>query len=129
MAKKKGKKTAVRRETSNPDTTTTMEELTDKKQPVKETASANATEPASQTHDKLTNTNTDFLCADQQKPSIFTYLYQYNLWTGLYMLNSNEKAAFHVFGWAFVICASLWMYVFMKGFRDGFLSELVPEAE
>ena len=80
-------------------------------------------------HEHLTNTNTDSTCLDTQKPRIFRYFYQYNLWTGLYMLNPNEQAGFHFFGWLFTICVILYMYSFLRGFLDGFRGMALMEDQ
>lgn len=71
-------------------------------------------------HVGLTNTNTDSTCLDINKPIVFRWLYSFNLWTGLYMLNGNERKGFHVFGWIFGLCMTAYVYAFITGFKDGF---------
>ena len=68
----------------------------------------------------LTNTNTDMLCANGSILSL--YMYRFNLWTGLYMLNPYERVVFHVVGWSSLTVSLLYVYVFWKGFAEGFRS-------
>eukprot|EP00538_Stauroneis_constricta_P002126 CAMPEP_0119549388 /NCGR_PEP_ID=MMETSP1352-20130426/3091_1 /TAXON_ID=265584 /ORGANISM="Stauroneis constricta, Strain CCMP1120" /LENGTH=113 /DNA_ID=CAMNT_0007594921 /DNA_START=59 /DNA_END=400 /DNA_ORIENTATION=- len=69
---------------------------------------------------KLTNHNTDVLCCDSKKDSwISTFIYRINLWTGLYMLNSWERAAFHIFGWVSSVAIFIYVAVFLSGFVEG----------
>mmetsp|Transcript_16150 Transcript_16150/g.36959 ORF Transcript_16150/g.36959 Transcript_16150/m.36959 type:complete len:102 (+) Transcript_16150:120-425(+) len=66
----------------------------------------------------LTNTNTDMLCSND---SIFSkWMYRFNLWTGLYMLNPYERIVFHLVGWFSCTVSLLYVYVFWKGFAEGF---------
>ncbi|CAB9497627.1 expressed unknown protein [Seminavis robusta] len=76
----------------------------------------------------LTNTNTDKTCLDTKKPFFFRYFYQYNLWTGLYMLNPSERAGFNFFGLLFTSCVIMYMYDFFNGFRDGFNQSAAMEG-
>lgn len=80
---------------------------------------ASESEPV-QVHEGLTHTNTDKTCLDTSKPLPIHWWYRYNLWTGLYMLNPNERVGFNVFGFFLSACALLYLYVFITGFRDGF---------
>ena len=66
----------------------------------------------------LTNTNTDMLCSDGSLPS--KWMYRFNLWTGLYMLNPYERIVFHLVGWFSLTVSLLYVYVFWKGFAEGF---------
>jgi len=92
-----------------------------------------STKPAAQQDESrpvvnYTNTNTDKVCLDTSKPGIFRHFYRYNLWTGLYMLNPNEQLGFNIFGWLFAICITLYMYVFLRGFRDGLAADAFEDA-
>mmetsp|Transcript_3139 Transcript_3139/g.6777 ORF Transcript_3139/g.6777 Transcript_3139/m.6777 type:complete len:98 (+) Transcript_3139:232-525(+) len=66
----------------------------------------------------LTNTNTDRLCHNGSIPS--KWMYRFNLWTGLYMLNPYERIVFHLVGWFSFTVSLLYVYVFWKGFVEGF---------
>lgn len=83
-----------------------------------------ATPPSVQVHEGLTHTNTDKTCLDTSKPSPFRWFYQYNLWTGLYMLNPPERAYINIFGFIMSVCMVLYLYIFFSGFRDGFTVEM-----
>jgi hypothetical protein len=66
----------------------------------------------------LTNTNTDQLCKNDS--FVTKWMYRFNLWTGLYMLNPYERFIFHVVGWFSFTVSMLYIYVFWKGFVEGF---------
>jgi Small subunit of serine palmitoyltransferase-like len=66
----------------------------------------------------LTNTNTDELCATDSW--LGKWIYRFNLWTGLYMLNPYERFIFHLVGWFAFTVSMLYLYVFWKGFVEGF---------
>ena len=68
----------------------------------------------------LTNTNTDTLCCGANEFFWKKWLYRFNLWTGLYMLNPYERTVFHIVGWFSLTVSLLYIYVFWKGFVDGF---------
>ena len=74
---------------------------------------------------RLTNTNTDYQCCDTSGSgnALVTFvrkaIYRMNLWTGLYMLNQNERAAFHILGWVVLFSFCSYCYAFWKGFIDG----------
>mmetsp|Transcript_14769 Transcript_14769/g.41151 ORF Transcript_14769/g.41151 Transcript_14769/m.41151 type:complete len:103 (+) Transcript_14769:298-606(+) len=65
-----------------------------------------------------TNTNTDALCHNGSNLS--KWMYRFNLWTGLYMLNPYERFVFHLVGWFSFTVSLLYIYVFWKGFVEGF---------
>ena len=68
---------------------------------------------------RLTNTNTDNLCTESTASIFQKYLYRFNLWTGLYMLNPYEQLVFHILCW-FSLCVSLaYFAVFASGFYEG----------
>jgi hypothetical protein len=66
---------------------------------------------------QLTNTNTDTLCTADGLLS--TWIYRFNLWTGLYMLNPYEQFIFHLLGWFALIVSSAYFLVFWSGFQEG----------
>jgi len=69
---------------------------------------------------KISNTNTDVLCYNGgffQK-----FIYRYNIWTGLYMLDRDERLWFHIFGWIFLSSFFTYVGVFAKGFFDGVMT-------
>jgi hypothetical protein len=72
-----------------------------------------------------TNTNTDVLCCDDDAGFLTRAMYRYNLWTGLYMLEQDERIFFHLFGWVFLFSLFLYLGVFFHGFIDGVRAELV----
>jgi Small subunit of serine palmitoyltransferase-like len=74
---------------------------------------------ATTTRTKISNTNTDSQCF--QGGFIQKALYRYNLWTGLYMLEPDERLWFHIFGWLFLSSFVTYMGVFAKGFIHGIL--------
>jgi len=90
--------------------------LDDKPSGVVGTASAKARRRQRQR--PLTNTNTDMLCCNDSILS--KWMYRFNLWTGLYMLNPYERVVFHVIGWFSFTVSLLYVYVFWKGFVEGF---------
>ena len=65
----------------------------------------------------LTNTNTDGLCKNDSFLS--TWVYRFNLWTGLYMLNPYERLIFHLLGWFTFIVSLAYCFVFGSGFLEG----------
>ena len=72
----------------------------------------------------LTKTNTDNLCPPTSGSNpLVLYLqklkYRYYLWTGLYMLETHERLAFHLCVGPVVV--ALWIYVgvFARGVLDG----------
>jgi hypothetical protein len=69
----------------------------------------------------LTNTNTDDLCvSDHGRFRLLrTWMYRFNLWTGLYMLNPYERMVYHIVGWFILIVSLAYFSVFGSGFRDG----------
>mmetsp|Transcript_17978 Transcript_17978/g.41456 ORF Transcript_17978/g.41456 Transcript_17978/m.41456 type:complete len:116 (-) Transcript_17978:137-484(-) len=71
----------------------------------------------------LTNTNTDLLCANGSLLSPSTWMYRFNLWTGLYMMNPCERVVFHLVGWSSLTVSLLYVCVFWKGFAEGFREE------
>mmetsp|Transcript_3463 Transcript_3463/g.5782 ORF Transcript_3463/g.5782 Transcript_3463/m.5782 type:complete len:102 (-) Transcript_3463:188-493(-) len=81
--------------------------------------SSSKKQASSSTVKQATNTNTDVLCCDDG--FLAKAMYRYNLWTGLYMLEQDERLFFHIFGWMFVFSLSLYMGVFLHGFVDGLL--------
>lgn len=66
----------------------------------------------------LTNTNTDMLCSDGSLLGL--WMYRFNLWTGLYMMNPYERIVFHLVGWFSLTVSLVYVYVFWKGFAEGF---------
>jgi hypothetical protein len=74
----------------------------------------------STTSTKISNTNTDSQCYNGG--IVGKALYRYNLWTGLYMLEWDERLGFHVFGWLFLSSLVAYLSVFGKGFWDGILA-------
>jgi hypothetical protein len=72
---------------------------------------------APRTKRRLTNTNTDLLCDNDSLLS--KWIYRFNLWTGLYMLNPYERLIFHFVGWFSLIVSSAYFYVFGSGFLEG----------
>eukprot|EP00934_Nitzschia_sp_Nitz4_P000828 Nitzschia sp. Nitz4//scaffold84_size84139//45414//45746//NITZ4_005200-RA/size84139-processed-gene-0.99-mRNA-1//-1//CDS//3329559039//828//frame0 len=66
----------------------------------------------------LTNTNTDVMCSSSD--GIFSkWVYRFNLWTGLYMLNPYERFVLYLLG-GFTLLASLtYFVVFWRGFTAG----------
>ena len=74
----------------------------------------------------LTNTNTDMLCSDGSFLGL--WMYRFNLWTGLYMLNPYERIVFHLVGWFSLTVSLLYVYVFWKGFFEGFREEPQPST-
>lgn len=74
----------------------------------------------------LTNTNTDDLCATEHSV-IGKWIYRFNLWTGLYMLNPYERFIFHVVGWFAFVVSMLYLYVFWKGFVEGFQQQQLEQ--
>lgn len=72
----------------------------------------------------LTKTNTDALCPPTSgENTIVLWLkhakYRYYLWTGLYMLETHERFAFHVVVLPIVAAFCLYASVFVGGFRSG----------
>jgi hypothetical protein len=65
----------------------------------------------------LTNTNSDNLCKNDGP--IGVWLYRFNLWTGLYMLNPYERLAFHIVFWFSMSVSLLYFSVFWSGFMEG----------
>ena len=65
----------------------------------------------------LTKTNTDALCLLTVGNPIIVHLrklkYRYYLWTGLYMLETHEKIAFHFVVWpaAAAFCLCSWSFL------------------
>ena len=74
----------------------------------------------------LSKTNTDALCLDTRPGAsiiplwIRKAIYRYNLWTGMYMLEPCERQALNAFFGTLAFMGSLYTYVFLKGFLDGF---------
>jgi hypothetical protein len=80
---------------------------------------------------KLSNTNTDALCCDTTSNgvvrSIRTFVYRFNLWTGLYMLEKHEQWAFLLAGWFCTSAFLLYIGVFSLGFLEGFRAAMQGE--
>mmetsp|Transcript_18029 Transcript_18029/g.52232 ORF Transcript_18029/g.52232 Transcript_18029/m.52232 type:complete len:96 (-) Transcript_18029:689-976(-) len=84
----------------------------------------------------LSKTNTDAMCCDQSAGSpplrgIRKFLYRFNLWTGLYMLEFHERLTILAVAGAFSAAAFLYMCVFARGFWEGWnevAAEVVAEA-
>ena len=80
---------------------------------------------------RLSNTNTDALCCDTSSNVVVKtfkiFIYRFNLWTGLYMLEKHERFAFHVAGWCCTAAILLYIGVFMRGFMEGFLEAAAQE--
>jgi len=75
----------------------------------------------------MSKTNTDDLCFDTTNSSripawIRLAQYRYNLWTGLYMLESHERYAFNLVAGTFVIAATVYFGSFVAGFTNGLFS-------
>ena len=75
----------------------------------------------------LTKTNTDDLCLPTTgyNPLILRwkkFLYRYHLWTGLYMLETHERIAFHIVVGPVVLAACLYVGVFFDGIVQGWRS-------
>ena len=68
---------------------------------------------------RLTNTNTDNLCCDKNDNIFKKYVYRFNLWTGLYMLNPYERMIFHIICWFSVVTSLAYFAVFASGFFEG----------
>mmetsp|Transcript_20068 Transcript_20068/g.55845 ORF Transcript_20068/g.55845 Transcript_20068/m.55845 type:complete len:96 (+) Transcript_20068:297-584(+) len=69
---------------------------------------------------KLTNHNTDVMCRDAKTDSwLQTTIYRIHLWTGLYMLNAWERAAFQIFGCISGLAFLLYVGVFVSGVIEG----------
>eukprot|EP00531_Pseudo-nitzschia_arenysensis_P003216 CAMPEP_0116120162 /NCGR_PEP_ID=MMETSP0329-20121206/3032_1 /TAXON_ID=697910 /ORGANISM="Pseudo-nitzschia arenysensis, Strain B593" /LENGTH=110 /DNA_ID=CAMNT_0003613921 /DNA_START=110 /DNA_END=442 /DNA_ORIENTATION=- len=75
----------------------------------------------------LTNTNTDMLCTDGSLLGLC--MYRFNLWTGLYMMNPYERIVFHLVGWFSLTVSLVYVYVFWKGFAEGFREGMVSMNE
>mmetsp|Transcript_7710 Transcript_7710/g.16500 ORF Transcript_7710/g.16500 Transcript_7710/m.16500 type:complete len:81 (+) Transcript_7710:61-303(+) len=71
----------------------------------------------------LTKTNTDALCPPTTGNPIVVWAkkmkYRYYLWTGLYMLETHERLAFHVVVGPIVVAFCLYASVFVRGFTSG----------
>lgn len=72
----------------------------------------------------LTKTNTDSLCPPTKGGNpIILWLqkmkYRYYLWTGLYMLETHERLAFHVVVLPIAVAFCLYAAVFVRGFFSG----------
>ena len=72
----------------------------------------------------LTKTNTDTLCPPTTGlHPIILYLqklkYRYYLWTGLYMLETHERIAFHIVVGPVMVAACIYCGVFWRGAIDG----------
>ena len=72
----------------------------------------------------LTKTNTDTLCPPTKGHNvIILYLqrlkYHYYLWTGLYMLETHERIAFHIVLFPIMIAFCIYCGVFIGGVLDG----------
>jgi len=75
----------------------------------------------------LTKTNTDDLCLPTTgyNPLILRwkkFLYRYHLWTGLYMLETHERIAFHIVVGPVMLAACLYVGVFFDGIVQGWRS-------
>ena len=71
----------------------------------------------------LTKTNTDALCPPTDGNPVLVRLrtlrYRYCLWTGLYMLETHEKIAFHFVAGPIVVALCLYVGVFGRGVAEG----------
>mmetsp|Transcript_8430 Transcript_8430/g.14674 ORF Transcript_8430/g.14674 Transcript_8430/m.14674 type:complete len:81 (-) Transcript_8430:369-611(-) len=71
----------------------------------------------------LTKTNTDTLCPPTVGNPILIYLqklkYRYFLWTGLYMLETHEKIAFHFVAGPVMLAFFVYVGVFGRGIVEG----------
>jgi hypothetical protein len=72
----------------------------------------------------LTKTNTDAHCQPTKGGNpIILWLkkikYRYYLWTGLYMLETHERLAFHVVVGPIAVAFCLYAAVFVRGFISG----------
>lgn len=73
--------------------------------------------PRQKPRSALTNLNTDQLCCDDGIVS--KWIYRFNLWTGLYMLNPYERLAVHAVGWFTLLVSLSYFSVFWSGFQEG----------
>mmetsp|Transcript_1401 Transcript_1401/g.2996 ORF Transcript_1401/g.2996 Transcript_1401/m.2996 type:complete len:89 (+) Transcript_1401:78-344(+) len=76
----------------------------------------------------LTKTNTDTLCPPTTGlHPLLIFLsklkYRYYLWTGLYMLETHEKIAFHFVVGPIVLAFCLYVGVFGRGVMEGWKEE------
>lgn len=82
---------------------------------------------------RLSNTNTDALCCDTTSNVVVktfnTFMYRFNLWTGLYMLEKHERFCFHTAGWCCTCAFLLYIGVFCRGFMEGFLAAMQQQEE
>lgn len=74
----------------------------------------------------LTKTNTDTLCPPTTgKHPLLIYLsklkYRYYLWSGLYMLETHERIAFHIVVGPIVAAFFLYLGVFSGGVVEGWV--------
>lgn len=72
----------------------------------------------------LTKTNTDDLCPPTAGRNAIVLRFQrmkyrYYLWTGLYMLETHERLAFHIVVGPVVLAFCLYVGVFLGGIVDG----------
>mmetsp|Transcript_5299 Transcript_5299/g.11212 ORF Transcript_5299/g.11212 Transcript_5299/m.11212 type:complete len:81 (-) Transcript_5299:1294-1536(-) len=72
----------------------------------------------------LTKTNTDALCPPTKGGNpIVLWLqkmkYRYYLWSGLYMLETHERLAFHVVVLPIAVAFCLYAAIFVRGFING----------
>jgi hypothetical protein len=72
----------------------------------------------------LTKTNTDILCPPTKGHNPISLFFQkmkyrYYLWTGLYMLETHERLAFHIVVGPIVLAFCLYASVFVRGFISG----------
>mmetsp|Transcript_2227 Transcript_2227/g.3012 ORF Transcript_2227/g.3012 Transcript_2227/m.3012 type:complete len:80 (-) Transcript_2227:54-293(-) len=74
----------------------------------------------------LEKTNTDTVCLDTNPSASYVPLcirkgiYRYNLWTGMYMLEPDERRPLNLFIGTLSFLGSLYAYVFVKGFVNGY---------
>ena len=67
----------------------------------------------------LTKTNTDALCPPTNASWLQKAKYRYYLWTGLYMLETHERLAFHIVVGPIFVAFCLYAAVFVRGFISG----------
>lgn len=72
----------------------------------------------------LTKANTDALCPPTVgKNPVVLWIqkmkYRYYLWTGLYMLETHERVAFHIVVGPIAVAFCLYALVFVRGFVKG----------
>jgi hypothetical protein len=82
--------------------------------------SANIQQPKPVTH-----SNTDAHCLPDKHNRVQHWLYLARLYNGFYMLTAREQFFCHIAGWMVAVMAGLYLYVFVRGFMDGFQQHLM----